>query len=368
MIIRILAIILWLSTSILHAERWKMQFFHDEDNSAIAIHDLAFPSEKTGIACGVLSAERSAKGIVLLTRDGGATWKRIEVQEIPVSLHFLNESTGFMVTTKGLWKTEERGLVWKKIKSWNFVQRVHFIDNLRGFALGPNRTFLATEDGGKNWTPVAEAKKLSATTNFYWAAFQGTNRGIVMGSSAAPRRRVENQNLNLPEYLDPEAASKQREWPHLSATLETRDGGKTWAPQTAPIFGRMKRIRFVPEGLYGLSILQYEYAFEVPSEAYLFNWKTGKSESAYRAPERHIEDVGFLSPSAGLLAVIERPGKMMQSPLPGKLKILKASNLRSWIEMPVDYRASGNRAMLAVVDERNAWVALDTGMILKLEP
>ncbi len=364
MIIRNLAILVGLSTAFLHAERWKVQFFHDEDKSAIVINDLAFPSERTGIACGVLTMERSAKGIVLLTRDSGVTWQRIEVQEIPISLYFLNESTGFMVTNKGLWKTEERGLVWKKLKSWDFVQRVHFLDNLRGFALGPNRTFLATEDGGKKWVSIEDAKKLSATTNFYWASFQGEKRGIVMGSSAVPRKRT----ANLPEYLDPEAASKEREWPHLSATLETRDGGKTWMPQTAPIFGRMKRLRFVPEGIYGISILQYEYAFTVPSEAYLFNWKTGKSESIYRAPERHIEDAGFLSPSAGLLAVIERPGKMMQSPLAGKLKILKATNLRSWIEMPVDYRAIGNRAVLAVVNERNAWVALDTGMILKLEP
>ena len=66
--------------------------------------------------------------------------------------------------------------------------------------------------------------------------------------------------------------------------------------------------------------------------------------------------------------LIERPGKLMQSPFPGKLRILKSSNLRNWSEMPVDYRASGRHATLAVIDERNAWVALDSGMILRLEP
>jgi hypothetical protein len=358
------ALIFVLASALLHAERWKMQFLYDEDKSAMVINDLVFPSAQTGIACAILTTERTPKGLVLLTRDSGTTWQRVEVQEFPMSLNFLNESTGFMVTNKGLWKTEERGLVWKKLKSWNNVQRVHFTSAQRGFAVGPNRVFLETKDGGKTWGPVEAAKKLSATTNFYWVAFQGDQRGIVMGSSASPRRRT----AILPEYLDPEAAAKEREWPHLSATLETRDGGQTWTPQTAPIFGRMKRLRFVPDGIYGLSILQYEYAFEVPSEAYLFNWKTGKSESTYRAAERYLEDVGFLSPTAGLMAVIERPGKMMQSPLPGKLKMLKATNLRSWMEMPVDYRAVGNRAILAVVNEKNAWVALDTGMILKLEP
>ncbi len=348
----------------LHAERWKIQFLHDEDKSQIVIQDLAFPSETTGIACGALLTERNSQGIVLLTRDGGRNWQRVEVKETPVSLHFLNESVGFMVTDKGLWKTEERGLTWTKLKRWNAILKVHFTDASHGFAVGLNRTLLATSDGGKTWNPVEEAKKLPASTNFYWIAFHDEKRGLAIGSSTVARRRV---NV-LPEFIDPEGAAKEREWPHLSATLETKDGGKTWSPQTAPVFGTMKRLGFVQGGLYGLSILQYEYSFEVPSEAYLFNWKTGKSESAYRAPGRYLEDVGFLNPTTGLLAAIERPGKLMQSPIPGKLRILKASNLRSWIEIPVDYRATGNRAMLAVVNERNAWVALDTGMILRLEP
>jgi hypothetical protein len=364
-IIRIFLILLGLSAlALLQAERWKMQFFHDEDNSRIAFSDLVFPTEKTGIACGVLSNERTSKGIVLLTRDGGTSWQRQDVLEIPLSLYFVNESVGFMVTAKGLWRTEERGLVWKKLKSWNTVARVHFFDTERGIAYGPNRTLLRTQDGGKTWNPIPEAQKLSSNTTFAYAAFQGQLRGIVIGSSIVPRRDAPV----LPEFLDPAAAAGYREWPGISSTLETGDGGKTWEPQTTPVFGRMKKLRFVPDGLYGLSILNFERSFEVPSESYLVNWKNGKSESTYRAPGRYIEDVGFLTPTTGLLAVIERPGKLMNSPFPGKLRMLKATDLRSWIEMPVDYRATGSRAMLATVNERNAWVALDSGMILKLEP
>ena len=348
----------------LRAERWKVQFLYDEDNSSLTIQDLVFPNEKTGIACGALQREKSIKGIVMVTRDGGVTWQRIEVAELPLSLQFLNESTGFMVTSKGLWKTEERGLTWKKLKGWNNVLQVHFIDAGNGFAIGPNRTMLSTTDGGKTWIPVAEAKKLPASTNFHSIAFQDAKRGLAMGSSSVPQRR----DSLLPEWIDPESAAKRRQWPSLSASLETRDGGKTWEPQTAPIFGTMARLRFVPQGVYGMSIIQFEHAFEVPSEVYLFNWKTGRSESVFKEPGKYVEDVAFLSPTSGLIAAIERPGKLMQSPFPGMLRILKASNLRSWIQMPVDYRANGRHAVLAVVDERNAWVALDSGMILRLEP
>ena len=125
----------------------------------------------------------------------------------------------------------------------------------------------------------------------------------------------------------------------------------------------------MPKGMYGLSIVQFDNAFKFPSELQLVNWRSGKSESVFAKPDRHIVDVGFLGPASGaILAAIERPGTMVNSPLPGKLKILKANNLRSWIEMPVDYRATGTDAILSVVDEKNAWVALDSGMILRLEP
>jgi hypothetical protein len=36
--------------------------------------------------------------------------------------------------------------------------------------------------------------------------------------------------------------------------------------------------------------------------------------------------------------------------------------------MEVDYRANAQRAVMAAVDAQNAWVATDTGMILKLVP
>jgi hypothetical protein len=67
-----------------------------------------------------------------------------------------------------------------------------------------------------------------------------------------------------------------------------------------------------------------------------------------------------------MLAAVEPPGKSNQVPIPGKLKILKSSNLKVWLEMDVDYRAVGQRAILAAPDDRHIWVATDTGMILNL--
>jgi hypothetical protein len=358
------------ASSPLLAERWKLQYFHDENDSSLSLIDMTFPSAKVGIACGVLTTKTDPKGdgVVLLTSDSGKTWQTIKVKEVPVSLYFLDDSIGYMVTQRGIWKTEERGLTWKKLKGTNGILRVHFIDSKRGFAVGFRKQMLSTVDGGLTWKPVEAAQTASSKpehTVYHWIAFDGPDRAIVLGHYEPPRKNL----LQVPEWADPEAAQRIRERPTLSITLETKDGGKTWNPQTAPIFGKLALLRFMPKGMYGLSIVQFDNAFKFPSELQLVNWRSGKSESVFAKPDRHIVDVGFLGPASGaILAAIERPGTMVNSPLPGKLKILKANNLRSWIEMPVDYRATGTDAILSVVDEKNAWVALDSGMILRLEP
>ena len=56
----------------------------------------------------------------------------------------------------------------------------------------------------------------------------------------------------------------------------------------------------------------------------------------------------------------------MRHVVPGKVQVLKSTDYTAWTEMPVDYRATANRTMLAVIDEDNMWMATDNGMILKL--
>jgi hypothetical protein len=45
---------------------------------------------------------------------------------------------------------------------------------------------------------------------------------------------------------------------------------------------------------------------------------------------------------------------------------LKSANLKVWQEMNVDYRAIGQRAIIAAPDQTHMWVATDTGAILSL--
>ena len=91
------------------APRWRVQYFYDEDKSTLVISDLQFPSPTRGVAVGTIVEGKSHKPVALVTADGGAHWTKADVQEDPVSLFFLNESLGWMVTDKGLWSTTEVG-------------------------------------------------------------------------------------------------------------------------------------------------------------------------------------------------------------------------------------------------------------------
>ena len=47
--------------------------------------------------------------MAIATNDGGAHWEPMKLDEHPVSLFFLNDSLGWMVTEKGIWRTDEGG-------------------------------------------------------------------------------------------------------------------------------------------------------------------------------------------------------------------------------------------------------------------
>src|SRR6185503_3640680 len=82
--------------------RWRMQYFYDKERATFVISDLKFPSARSGIAVGAIVEGRSVKGMSALTTDAGEHWTLTPLPEPGVSLFFLNDSLGWLVTTKGI--------------------------------------------------------------------------------------------------------------------------------------------------------------------------------------------------------------------------------------------------------------------------
>ena len=129
------------------------------------------------------------------------------------------------------------------------------------------------------------------------------------------------------------------------------------------MLGHITRVRLHPDGL-GLGLIEYADSFKYPSEAYQLDWKTGKSHTVFRDKRYAITDVWFARDGTAYLAGIEVPGQV-RSVMPGRVKVFRSKDLKGWDEMPVDYRASAQRAMFA--GSEDLWLATDNGMILKLK-
>lgn len=345
--------------------RWRLQYFHDEMNSTLLVNDLKFPSVRRGLAVGLLQQSESSRPVMVSTNDGGATWSIQKLKDTPLSLFFLNDSLGWMVTSRGIWKTEEAGRSWVKVASVVGVLRVHFVDENRGFAVGVRKTLLETNNGGKSWAATQILEKVpTSKTNTVFAAldFLGGRFGLIAGWSRPPRTAASR----FPDWMDPQSALKRREVPSTTVVIETRDGGVNWAPQVMSMFGRITQIQLHPAGS-ALSLVEFDDAFEWPSEVFHVDLRTGKSTRAYREKDRLVTNLYLDRTGTGYLAAIECIGTLRRSPIPGRLRILRSTGLTKWQEMDVDYRAVARRAILAGVDAAHIWVATDTGMILRLE-
>src|SRR5580692_4224308 len=88
------------------AARWNIQYLYDHADSNFAIEDLECPTPQHCVAAGLIDDKKGhEQGSVVVSTDSGEHWSQYEVREHPLSLFFLNDSAGWMVTDRGLWST-----------------------------------------------------------------------------------------------------------------------------------------------------------------------------------------------------------------------------------------------------------------------
>ena len=348
----------------LTAQRWESQYYFDEDKSGLVFTDLAFPSAQRGVAVGYITDGKRQDPVALVTADGGEHWVRSALPEMPVSLFFLNENLGWLVTSKGLWRTTEAGKNWVKLpKPPAEILRVSFVQEQHGWAVGARKTILETEDGGQHWKKVAAAAEPPGDPRYSaytWIAFANPETALITGWNI-PERRWGDES---PDWMDPESALLRSDLPHLNYSVRTLDGGKTWTSNSASLFGEMERVRFLPDG-QGLGLTVYSQGFRYPSEVYRIDWRSGKNRSIYRDARFAVSDVWLAPNGTAYLAGTVVQGKL-RDVVPGKVRVMSSADYSVWRVIPMDYRAEAHRVIFAAVDEANMWIATDMGMILKL--
>jgi hypothetical protein len=303
--------------------------------------------------------------VAVVTNDGGAHWEVEKLAEIPVSLFFLNDTLGWMVTEKGIWKSEEGGKDWKKLPKPPVAPwRVYFADENNGWAACIRKTVLATHDGGRSWAAVKAASEPPGAPErsaYSWISFANRNVGTIFGyNKPAPR-----WGSLLPAWLEPEEAANRRETPHLSYTVVTHDGGRTWRATSVSLFGQVTRARFSAKGP-GIGLIEHGESATYQSEVYQLDWVTGKNQTVFRDKRVFITDVWLTSDGTSYLAGVEATGNL-RSVAPGNVKVFKSTDMSVWTEMAVDFRAVARRVTLSGAGDGDLWLATDSGMILKLQ-
>lgn len=345
--------------------KWRIKFFHDEDKTAMSFVDMKFVSGRLGMAVGVLTntvqRERQSP-VAVVTTDGGKTWARKKLPEVPRSMFALGETVWVMAANDGLYRSGDFGNNWRKVSTLKGCLRVHFLDEKRGFAVGVRKSVWRTVDGGAKWTAVPEAAELKTKPEnsvYTSISFIDQKRAMIMGFSQPPRRRMPR----APEWMDPDNAPSQV--PHVFMVLETKDGGDKWVGQTASVFGNVTQLAASPK--VGLTLVEYGEGFAWPSEVMMIQWGQGTNKRVFREKNRAVRDVAIDAMGKGYLVAIERPGTVSALPIPGKLHVLESLDLEKWAEVDVDYKAVANDAVMAIAPDDGRFIATDTGMILKFE-
>jgi len=335
------------------APRWKIQYLYDQAGSNFNIRDIACPSAQRCVAAGVITDKREREqGAVVVTSDGGRHWSQFDVKEQPLSLFFLDETLGWMVTDHGLWSTVEGGRSWNKVDNRKGILQACFLDANHGYIAGSAGLFAETLDGGKKWAQRPETSSAATdarSVNYGSMTFLGPH-GIIVGEI--------DPSAPIPKSAEPQGQ-------HV-VVLETLDGGKKWTTGSFHLEAGVGRLRISKLG-FALTLVVYtDTHVQLASAVFQTILGKPKTHMIFGERDRTVTDVAVLDDGGALVVAVEPPGNSPQIPIPGKLKILESLNLRVWEEMDVDYRAVAQEAVVAVADAHHMWVATDTGAILGL--
>lgn len=164
-------------------------------------------------------------GKLFKTTNAGSDWaiieSGIEADDFTKSIHFVNDSIGWLVGGKTreetgfVLKTSDGGMTWSRQDIPVFLNSVHFINDKTGYVVGENGIILKSTDGGTSWL----LQNGQTTFSLRSVLFVDPSTGWIVGQDNS---------------LD-----------HFGIILQTTDGGLSWRRPDNITVPDLKSIFFV---------------------------------------------------------------------------------------------------------------------------
>lgn len=196
---------------------------------------LQFVNSLTGYAAG-------SAGRIIKTTDAGATWivQNTGVQNLFASIHFRNETTGYISGGSLIVKTTNGGASWASLSapyiSFETIRDIAFIDDMTGIAVSDAGRILKTTNAGANWALIPSG----TVESLFGIYFTDANTAFICGNNGAILRTT-NAGANFTAQTSPLAEILTDIWFTSASTgyisswsgkiLKTTNGGVTFLSQ-----------------------------------------------------------------------------------------------------------------------------------------
>jgi hypothetical protein len=167
----------------------------------------------------------------------------------------------------------------------------------------------------------------------------------------------------IPAWLEPSRARPSGKATDVIEIGHTTDGGATWTFSAVPRTDDLIDVVF-SRGEPPWFIFQPSGA-ESTSEIARYDRTTNQMNVVLRDTDALVADA-IASGGTTWVAAIARQGRLLNLPVPGKLRLYSGPDFEHMDRTDVDYRAVARRAQFAVDGQGAVFLATDTGMILKL--
>lgn len=227
-------------------QHWQSIVVNAEGN---ILNDISFVNSRLGFGTGYGAS-------IYKTTNGGSTWTAVYPPN-PSSwswdkIYFVNKDLGFAFYDSGITslRTDDGGVTWTTFENVETIYTIHFVNDTTGFIGGEDGAIYKTTDAGVTWSVLNGTFKYGEA--IFGLFFTDINTGYLVGLDGRIKKTTDSGltfQQYSPSYRDIKGlvfTSNETGYCMIwGDLLKTTDGGNTWNVIPSNMNGSFTSIDFV---------------------------------------------------------------------------------------------------------------------------